>query len=317
MTLNGALSAEPNGPASALVIGNFDGVHRGHQALVAFTLDLAHQNGLEPQAMTFDPHPAQVLSGSPPPVLTTLERKIELLESLALGLRVVVQHFDSEFSRLSPLDFVERILVGRNHVRQLVVGANFRFGRNRAGNVQVLQELGERFGFNAHAFELSADAHGSISSSRIRQLITAGDVALAKELLGRPHALTGLVVHGDGKGRTIGFPTANLEQIAELRPLPGVYAAHTEILDGGLATAIGPSVVHIGPRPTVQRGETVEAHVIHQDRDLYGKTVRINLLGRVRGLVQLANLEALKPLIEQDVAAALQIYHAFVGSGVG
>lgn len=310
MTPTGALSVEPNGPASALVIGNFDGVHRGHQALIAYTLDVARQNGLEPQAMTFEPHPAQVLSGSPPPVLTTLERKIELLESLAPGLRVVVQHFDPEFSRLSPLEFVERILVGRNHVRQLVVGSNFRFGRNRAGNVEVLQELGKRFGFVAHAFELSADANGSISSSRIRQLISAGDVVLAKELLGRPHALTGVVVHGDGKGRSIGFPTANLDQIAELRPLPGVYAAHTEIVEAEVATSLGPSVVHIGPRPTVNRDETVEAYVIHQSIHLYGKRVRLHLLGRVRDLVRLANLEALKPQIELDVASALRIYES-------
>lgn len=301
-----ASSAEPNELHTALAIGNFDGVHRGHQALVRFTLELAARHGLRPQAMTFEPHPAQVLSGTRPPLLTSLERKTELLRRLSPELQVVVQTFDREFSLLSPLEFVERVLVGTNHVRQLVVGANFRFGRDRAGNVDALRQLADRFGFEAHSFALSEEAGSSISSSRIRALIQQGEVAVAAELLGRPHSLAGTVVVGDGRGRTIGCPTANLAGVVEVQPSPGVYACEVESIEPGDAW-VAPAVVHVGPRPTVDRDETIEAHVIGRTLDLYGKRLRVGFLRRLRGLVRFSDLEALKRQIEQDISEAKRV----------
>lgn len=302
-----ASSVEPKELHSALAIGNFDGVHRGHQALIAFTLKLAAQHGLRAQAMTFEPHPAQVLSGARPPLLTALDRKIELLRDQSAKLEVIVQRFDREFSLLSPVEFVERVLVGRNHIRQLIVGANFRFGRDRMGNVQLLGELGERFGFVAHAFALSEQAGASISSSRIRSLIELGDVVSAADLLGRPHELTGTVIKGDARGRTIGCPTANLGEVVEVQPCAGVYACRAGLVEGGAASLSWPAVVHIGPRPTVDRHETIEAHIIGRSIDLYGKRLRLGFVARLRDLVRFSDIEGLKHQIEQDIARASTI----------
>lgn len=307
MSIADASSAEPKEIHSALAIGNFDGVHRGHQALIGFTLELAARHGLRAQAMTFEPHPAQVLSGTCPSLLTALERKIELLRGLSPELEVIVQHFDRKFSLLSPLDFVERVLVGRNHVRQLVVGANFRFGRNRMGNVEVLGELGKRFGFEAHAFALSEQAGESISSSRIRNLIELGEVERAAELLGRPHALSGTVITGDARGRTIGCPTANLGDVVELQPRAGVYACQAEPIEAGIPARLWPAVVHIGPRPTVDRGDTIEAHIIGRSLDLYGKRLRLGFVARLRDLERFADIDSLKHQIQQDIISATAI----------
>lgn len=307
MSLADASSAEPKNLHSALAIGNFDGVHRGHQALIEFTLELAGRHGLRAQAMTFEPHPAQVLSGARPPLLTALERKIELLRGVSPELEVIVQHFDREFSLLSPFDFVERVLVGRNHVRQLVVGANFRFGRNRTGNVDVLSELGKRFGFAAHAFALSQQAGESISSSRIRSLLERGEVERAAELLGRPHALSGIVVTGDARGRTIGCPTANLAEVVELQPRAGVYACQAQLIEAGVSGRPWPAVVHIGPRPTVDRDDTIEAHIIGRSLDLYGKHLRLDFIARLRDLERFSDIEGLKRQIQQDIISATAI----------
>jgi riboflavin kinase / FMN adenylyltransferase len=304
MTGARVLSFEPNSRDTALAIGNFDGVHRGHQALVAHTLGLGRQHGLRTAVMTFDPHPAVVLGGSPPPVLTRMDRKVELLRAIAASIEVVVQRFDQAFSMLSPLEFVERILVEQVHVREVVVGANFRFGRDRAGTVAELREFGERFGFVAHPFALSGDAEGSISSSRIRRLLLDGDVGAAADLLGRPHAVTGNVVTGDGRGRTIGIPTANLDAVEETTPRAGVYACQVEIVEGGMGRALGAAVVHLGPRPTVDRGETIEVHVIDRSLDLYGKTLRVGFLQRLRDLERFSDIERLRRQIERDIAAA-------------
>ncbi|MGC4065539.1 MAG: riboflavin biosynthesis protein RibF [Polyangiaceae bacterium] len=254
-------------PGVALVIGNFDGVHRGHQALLRHTVELAHAHGLRPKAMTFEPHPAKVLSGTSPSVLTRVERKLELLHRVAPDLMVIVQSFDRAFAQMSPREFVERILVNLVHVRQLVVGRNFRFGRDRAGSAKIFVEFGAELGFSAHGFELSGDEQGTISSSRIRSLVQAGELESAANLLGRPHSISGLVVRGDGRGRSIGFATANLDGVEELTPPPGVYAGVTELKNEQGARSVVPAAIHIGPRPTVDRGETIEAHLLGQSGD--------------------------------------------------
>lgn len=304
MTPTRTSSVEPNGADAALVIGNFDGVHRGHQALVAYTLKVARAHGLRPIAMTFDPHPAVALGGAPPPILTKLERKLELLGAMDPALALHVQRFDREFAQLSPREFVERVLVRNLNVRQLVVGANFRFGRARAGNVESLRELGKQLGFTAHAFSLEGDDEGSFSSSRIRSLIAEGDLVRVSELLGRPHCLTGKVVVGDGRGRQIGVPTANLAEVQEVLPRVGVYAGNVELVDQGAARPLGPAVVHIGPRPTVDRDDTVEAHLLDQSLDLYGQELRLSLGPRIRDLVRFSDIEALKQQIVRDISAA-------------
>jgi riboflavin kinase/FMN adenylyltransferase len=301
---NPADSAQDAVTGTALVIGNFDGVHRGHQALVSHTLELARRHHLRALAMTFEPHPAAVLGGAAPPVLTSTPRKVKLLSALAPNFEVLVQRFDSEFAQLSPREFVERILVRDIRVRQLVVGANFRFGRDRAGNVNELQKLGQEFAFAAHGVELTSDVAGSISSSRIRRLLTAGEVAEAASLLGRPHSVSGIVVAGDGRGRTIGVPTANLEGIPELAPKAGVYAGIVEIDGAATTSTLGPAVVHIGPRPTVDRNETVEVHLIDRNLDLYGRSLRVGFHRRLRDVIRFSDIESLKRQIALDIETA-------------
>lgn len=301
------LSIEPNAGEVALAIGNFDGVHRGHQALISHVAELAKERGLRPMVMTFDPHPAVALGGKLPPVLTALARKVELLRAIAPNLEVMVQRFDREFAQLSPREFVERILVGGLRVRELVVGHNFRFGRDRAGSVETLVRLGHDYGFAAYGFGLAGDAQGVFSSSRIRRLIREGDLVAASELLGRPHALSGLVVKGDGRGRTIGVPTANLDAVEELRPLEGVYVCRVESLAGANALNLGGAVVHLGPRPTVDRGDAIEAHLLDRDLDLYGQRLRVSFLQRLREQRQFSDLDGLKRQIELDIAAARRV----------
>jgi len=304
------LSFEPSTSAVALVIGNFDGVHRGHQALIAHVVELARDRGLSLKVMTFEPHPAVALGGTVPPVLTTLQRKIELLESLAPNLRVIVQRFDRAFAQLRPEEFVERILVGGFCVRELIVGQNFRFGRDRAGSVETLQLLGARYGFTAHAFGLEGDAAGAFSSSRARQLLQAGDLAEANRLLGRHHAICGVVGRGDGRGRTIGVPTANLEDIEELRPRVGVYACRVELIEGESVRDLGAAVANLGPRPTVDRGDAIEVHILDCSLDLYGQKLRVSFIARLREQRRFADLDALKRQIATDIAAARQIVQA-------
>lgn len=291
----------------ALVIGNFDGVHLGHQALVRYTVELGRLHSLRPKVMTFDPHPARLLSGAAPALLTRHERKLELLRRIAPNLEIIVQPFDRQFSNLSPRDFVERILVGHVHVRQLVVGKNFRFGRDRTGSSEDLVTFGGELGFEAHGFELSGDEQGCYSSSRIRSFIAAGQLSLAAALLGRPHSISGLVVRGDGRGKTLGFATANLEAVEEQLPPPGVYAGIAQLLDADGSLLPCPTAIHIGPRPTVNRGETIEAHLLGQSGDFYGRALRLHLLERLRALVRFDGIEALQAQIAQDVAATSRV----------
>jgi riboflavin kinase / FMN adenylyltransferase len=214
----------------ALTVGNFDGVHRGHRVLVARTVEAARKRGLRAVALTFDPHPAAVLRPEgAPALLQSLPERIAALEALGIA-HVEVLAFDAALAALSPEDFVERVLVERLAARHVVVGANFRFGNRAAGDVALLESLGARRGFAVERVDLVAAGAGPVSSSAIRSLVADGDVEGAAHLLGRPFALTGPVVRGDGRGRGLGIPTANVA-IAPGRALPadGVYAgwAHT------------------------------------------------------------------------------------------
>jgi len=301
-------SDETSGRATTIAIGNFDGVHRGHQELVRYAVAKAQRSGFDAVVLTFDPHPAAVLGKIPPPLLTATERKVQLLQEIDPRLRVVVQKFDKEFSQLSDREFVETVLLRRMHARQVVVGSNFHFGSNRQGNPRVLAELGRELGFDAQPFELSGDLSGIFSSTRVREAITAGDLSSAAEILGRWHALSGRVVRGDGRGHELGFPTANLEEIAELLPPPGIYACLADPLGPfGSSTLPLEAVVHLGPRPAVNRGFSVEVHILDGDYALYNRCLRVHLVARIRGVSDFASLEQLRDQIGSDVASARRI----------
>lgn len=289
---------------SLVVIGNFDGVHRGHQALLAMAEREARALEVEPLLLTFVPHPAIVLGRTPPAVLTTAPRKRELVSHHAPGVRVVEQRFDLAFAAQSPEGFVER-LVHEHAPRRVLVGDNFRFGKGRAGDLETLKALGATRGFEARSHELVGDAGGPWSSTRARAALAAGELAEVARVLGRPHMLEGEVVHGKKLGRTIGFPTANLAAVEEALPPFGIYAALVDSIDAGVPRALAKAAVSIGRNPTTDDDETVkvEAYLLDFDAELYGQRLRIHLVERLRGEERFDGLDALVEQMGRDVGA--------------
>ncbi len=286
-----------------VAVGNFDGVHIGHRSLIEHVLSQAAQRSLMPVLMTFDPHPALVLTSKAPALLTTTERKIELIHEVAPELSVIVQPFDAEFSRIEAEDFVARILLERLNARYVLVGKNFHFGRGRRGTPELLRAMAETRGFQAEAFELSGDLDGVYSSSRARAELASGNMEGVTHILGRPHAITGFVVQGDARGRELGFRTANLEGIEEALPPEGIFACLVSDANSGEPSKlVGAGAMSLGPRPTVNRGFAVEVHVLDYTGDLYEKRLRVHILQRLRGIERFDTLEKLTAQIAADVA---------------
>ena len=291
----------PMGPASVIVIGNFDGVHKGHQAVLRQARTLADARGLRCMVLTFDPHPSEVLGRGAPPRLTTLARRIELLRQHG-ATEVAVETFTMELAAWTPERFATDLLAVRLATRVVVVGRNFRFGNKRAGDFDTIEELGKTLGFEAVAAEVAGDADGPFSSTRVRDAIAAGEVERAAAVLGRPHSLSGIVEHGDARGRTIGFPTANLGGVAEMLPAYGVYAVR--VARGTSASTLG-GVMNVGLRPTVGGSALrVEVNLFDFDEDLYGETLRIDLVRRLRGEQKFGSFEELRAQIVKDAENA-------------
>ena len=289
---------------STLVVGNFDGVHRGHQAVLREAVEAAGASGLQACVLTFDPHPAAVVGAGAPPMLTTIERRAELLAALGVD-RVYVRRFDAAFAAWSPERFARDLVADALQARVVVVGANFRFGAKRAGDLTLLRQLGTQLGFEARVHAVASDAGGQFSSSRAREAVAAGDLDEVMRVLGRPHSLSGVVVRGDERGRTIGFPTANLGDVPELLPPDGVYAVRVGGRGGG--------VTNIGLRPTVAKSggpRTIETHLLDFAGDLYGARLRIELVARLRGEAKFGSLDELKAQIARDVQRAREVVGA-------
>jgi len=296
-----SLSQVPREPAGrALALGTFDGVHLGHREVIGSALGRARERGLVAAVVTFDPHPLEVLRPDRPPrLLTTIERKIELVSALGLDELVAIP-FTAELSRQTAEEFCDQVLVATLGARSVSVGANFHFGHNAAGDADLLRSRPQ---FDTDVIELVAHDGESISSSRIRALVDAGDVAAAARLLGAPYALAGTVKQGDRRGRELGMPTANLDvPEQQLLPAPGIYAATAagESLEGEL-----PAAVSIGVRPTFGGGELlVEAHLIGFEGDLYGRRLRLEFLERLRDEERFESAEDLVEQMRKDVAQA-------------
>jgi riboflavin kinase/FMN adenylyltransferase len=294
------LEAVPTGwGRSVVTVGVFDGVHRGHQRLIGRAVERARERGLPAVLVTFDPHPAEVVRpGSHPARLTTLPRRAELVGALGVDAFCVLP-FTLELARTEPPEFAHEVLVERLHAADVVVGRNFRFGHKAAGDVALLTRLGQRFGFGVEGLELITDDGITFSSTYIRSCIDAGDVAAAAAAFGRPHRVEGVVVHGDRRGRELGFPTANLAT-AQYTALPadGVYAGLFEIKGRTL-----PSAISVGTNPTFSgRVRTVEAYVLDVDEDFYGFEVALDFVHRLRGQERFADVEALVAQMQRDVA---------------
>ena len=285
-------------PSVSVVIGVLDGVHRGHRSL----LELA-QDGDGLTVLTFDPHPIEVLRpGSHPRLITTIEERIEILGSLGVDHVGVLDL--AEIKDQAPERFVEDVLVGRASVRRLVVGADFRFGRDRSGDVELLRVMGEKHGYAVEIAPMVNIESGPISSSHIRTLIESGDVSGATALLATRFRLTNEVVHGDKRGRDIGFPTANLRPPdRKVVPADGVYACSV-ILDGTRHDA----AVNVGVRPTFGGGDRlVEAYILDFDDEIYGKPLTVEFVERLRPELAFDDVDELVAQMQQDVARAREI----------
>jgi riboflavin kinase/FMN adenylyltransferase len=304
------VAIEEDSPSSqapcVLVVGNFDGVHRGHQAVLNEAVAEARARALAAIVLTFDPHPAAVVGSGAPPILTTMERRAELMSALGVD-RVYVRKFDAAFAAWSPEQFVRELVVQMLHARLVVVGQNFRFGSKRAGDLTLLYSLGAAFGFDVRVHHVASDERGPFSSTRAREAIAFGDLDEASRVLGRPHELSGLVVPGDARGRKLGFPTANVDAVPEMLPPDGVYAVFVdEVVGPGAARALGIGVTNVGVRPTVASSakRTVETFLLDFEGDLYGRHLRLHVSARLRSEKKFASLDELKAQIVLDVASA-------------
>jgi riboflavin kinase/FMN adenylyltransferase len=288
-----------------LALGNFDGLHRGHQKIVERVRRVASERGASAIAMTFDPHPPRVVRpDKAPPLLMTHLQKIEVLMKAGVH-GVAVVRFTPDLSRWDPEMFVRAVLVEWLRVAEVWVGANFLFGRDRTGNFTMLRALGARYGFRSEKIDPVRYKEFVVSSTRIRRLVAEGRVDEAGALLGRTYFIDGTVVRGRERGRALGFPTANLCSENELVPPAGVYAT-TITIDG----VVHPSVTNIGVRPTFgdDSRSVIETHVLGLERDLYGAKVRLGFVQRVRDERKFETVDALTEQIKADCRAASGLF---------
>jgi riboflavin kinase / FMN adenylyltransferase len=292
---------------TAVVIGNFDGVHLGHRHVVARARALADEQSLRVVAVTFDPHPMAVLRPEhAPTMLTTLKVRAELLADAGAD-AVLALPFDRDVAGWTPEQFVERVLVHGLHAAVVVVGANFRFGHRAAGDVATLREAGERHGFSAEGIPLDGGPQ-VWSSTYVRMSLAAGDVAGAAEALGRPYSVRGEVVRGDQRGRELGFPTANVPtNTLTAAPPDGVYAGWLRRVDTGESY---PAAISVGTNPTFdgERYRRVESYVLDRtDLELYGVEVEVSFVERLRGMVAFDSVGALVEQMKADVDRAREL----------
>jgi riboflavin kinase/FMN adenylyltransferase len=294
---------------SVLTIGNFDGVHLGHQSLFNRVKETAKKINGTAIAMTFEPHPMKVLKpdGCPFPLITLYEQKIELISQLGLDVLIVIP-FNNEFSKISARKFVQDILVKHVGVKSVIIGNDYCFGKKREGNIQLLKKYGDEFGFSVHIIPWQSVDNISqtrISSTAIRKAVASGDLIQAKQMLGRYYQVKGTVQRGRNRGGAqVGFQTANLKLYDELKPLNGVYAVSVIYKEKQYN-----AVANIGYSPTFDDQEyTLEIHLIDFSGNLYDQSIRVNFIERLRGEIQFNSIEALANQIKQDIQNARKIF---------
>lgn len=300
MWVQHGLEAVTSTTKTGLTIGAFDGVHLGHQTLIRCLVSAAHSGGLQAVVLTFDPLPRQVLGHGGADLLSTLEERLARLEPLGLD-GVIVLPFDRVVAATPAADFVS-LLVERLALAGLWVGPDFTLGRDQEGNIPFLREIGTRLHFDVHIFAENVVWEGQpVRSSRIRRAVKAGDMRQANGCLGRPYQLTGVVEHGEARGRQLGFPTANLQLPADrLLPASGVYVCYAHLLSGRFA-----AITNVGTRPTFNHHPpNVEAHLLDFSGDIYGEPLRLDFLHRLRPELWFPSAEALIEQMRQDEAEA-------------
>ena len=307
-TMVGLNSLEPAERGSVVTVGTFDGVHLGHRGLIARTIEKAEELDAESIALTWDRHPAETLRPDKvPPLLSTPERKSELLEDTGVD-GVALLPFDKELSLMSAEDFVRDVLVRGLGTRSVLVGHDWRFGHKARGDVPLLTDLGRELGFEVEGVDLQTVAGEPVTSSRARKAVTAGDMELARVLLGRPFDVDGVVVRGASRGKGLGYPTANLDvEVVIARPPIGIYAGVARVGDRRVAAAIS-----IGVSPTFggEAGKspvTIEAYLLDFDDEIYDQTVRLEFWKRLRDELKFDSVEALVAQMDEDVALTREL----------
>jgi riboflavin kinase/FMN adenylyltransferase len=294
-----------DGRGAVVTVGTFDGVHRGHWAVLDEIRRRALETGARSILVTFHPHPLTIVRPeAAPPLLTTPTEKKEILAESGLDYAVFLT-FGTELAAMAPDRFVREILVGRLGVSELVIGYDHGFGKDRAGSVDTLRAIGAELGFAVDVVPPVSAGEEPVSSTRIRRAVAAGELEKASSALGRPYSLRGLVVKGDGRGRTLGFPTANLALTGngKLIPPPGIY-----VVRGALRSGMYGGALHLGPRPTFRGSPpTIELHLIDFDGDIYGEEVRVDFIRRIRDVQPFQTVEALVRQMSEDVAEARRI----------
>jgi riboflavin kinase / FMN adenylyltransferase len=297
-------------PHSVVTVGTFDGVHRGHQEILRYLRQRAEQVGGSATVVSFDPHPREVVQGEAVPLLSTLDERATLIAAEGVD-RFVVLPFTRDLSMLEPEAYVRDVLVETVGMREIVIGYDHAFGRNRTGTRTTLEEMGPRYGFTVDVIPEQMVQEATVSSSRVRSLLLEGNVAESRLLLGRPYAMTGSVSRGDQRGRTIGFPTANLRlPPRKLIPRGGVYAVRASIsgdLFGGM--------MNIGTRPTFGADEVpgTEVHLFDFDRDVYGLDITVYLLDRIRDEQRFSGITELAAQLRRDERASRAILDSAPG----
>ena len=318
MLVRRGLPRPPSAETHALTIGNFDGVHLGHQIILGEVCRAAAARDCTSAVVTFEPHPREFFAPHAAPTrLTSLREKIELLDAHGIG-RAQICHFNRAFASLGAGEFIDRVLVQGLNASWVMIGEDFRFGAKRTGDFDFLRAAGKRLGFEVHALPdvTQQDARGHafrVSSSALREVLSAGDVERAATLLGRPYSISGRVMHGDKLGRTLGFPTANVQMRHNRPPLTGIYAVQVSGVDAA-GNSVGTArsthtldaVASVGVRPTVtDSGEMrLEVFIFNFSADIYGKHIRVDFLKKIRDEEKYKDLETLKRQIEQDARDA-------------
>ena len=299
------LPARPAVPA-ALTIGNFDGVHLGHRAMVGLLTDAARQRGLASCVMTFEPHPREFFAPDRAPTrLTSLREKLELLSGLGVD-QVHVRRFDYDFARMGAEEFIEQILLSGLGARWVLVGDDFRFGARRQGDVGMLRDVLVPNGVEVVQMQTVSFDGTRVSSTAVRERLTSGDLRGAAQLLGRPYSISGRVVGGERLGKRLGFPTANVQMKHNRSPLAGIFVVEVSGLDERLLQG----VASLGVRPTITEGgaPVLEVHLLDFERDIYGRHLQVRFLHKLRDEQKFADLETLKRHIARDVEDARQFF---------
>ena len=291
---------------AVITIGNFDGVHKGHQALLNQVIEKGGQTGGTCIAMTFEPHPLRALGLSSPPLITRRDQKIELIESSGIDVLLCLP-FDKAFAQIPALEFIEDILVKKIGMKTIVIGPDYTFGKNRIGNIELLKAKGEELGYETIVPDWIKDVETDterISSTKIRKLVMDGHVDRAKNYLGRFYQIRGKVIKGRKRGGSqLGFPTANIKLYDELCPKFGVYAVTVETIHGNFK-----GVANIGFSPTFGDGMfTIEVHILDFKEDIYDSRIRVNMVKRLRDEIKFSNIEQLSAQIRKDIQKAKEI----------